>query len=191
VAHRKGSKSSVIDVCVNLVFKSKNGEESPPSPHSCANSECVQNLYDTSIPIVIGTAAHGTLETPGTCYQGALYDRCRLNSGRKGYTMGEPAEIDSLRSLSLQHFQLNPASQLLPLSPQGTLPGTRFHRFLGHKCAKCRYWIMPDCFLNARTGPLPQQPSHPLPAPERHPVEHFALGGYPAHALARLFTCST
>jgi hypothetical protein len=28
---------------------------------------------------------YGTLETPGTCHQGALYDRCRLNSGRKGY----------------------------------------------------------------------------------------------------------
>jgi hypothetical protein len=30
-------------------------------------------------------SSHGTLETPGTCHQGALYDRCRLNSGRKGY----------------------------------------------------------------------------------------------------------
>ncbi len=33
----------------------------------------------------------GTLETPGTCHQGALYDRCRLNSGRKGYDGGKVA----------------------------------------------------------------------------------------------------
>jgi hypothetical protein len=34
----------------------------------------------------------------------------------------------------------------------------------------------------------PTATNYPLPAPERHPVEHLALGDYPTHGLVGLIT---